>query len=187
MDGSVRIWHAHTGQVTACFQHGAVPVGDIRFSEDGKMLITSNNEAILKFWDIETGACIRTVETNVMGNRTKAVAIGADGNLVATGSAGPNVYLWKNASAETPTEPVILEGHTSRVWGFALSADERYLATSDEEGTTIISDVPLGKTVEKILIDRPYERMNIRGVTGLNAAERAALKALGAVETETPG
>lgn len=186
MDGTVRVWDAHTGQVNICLQHGTVPVGDIRFSEDGKTLITSNNEQILKFWDLETGTCLRTVEINVMGNRTRAVAIGADGHLIATGSAGPNVYLWKT-DAESPPEPVTLEGHTSRVWGFALSADEHYLASSDEEGTTIISDVQSGTIMEKILIDRPYERMNIRAVTGLNAAERAALKALGAVETDTSG
>jgi hypothetical protein len=31
-------------------------------------------------------------------------------------------------------------------------------------------------------LDRPYERMRVDGVRGLNLAERAALQALGAVE-----
>ena len=32
------------------------------------------------------------------------------------------------------------------------------------------------------LSDRPYERMNITGATGLTEMQRAALRALGAVE-----
>jgi hypothetical protein len=34
----------------------------------------------------------------------------------------------------------------------------------------------------RYLTDRPYEGMNIAGVTGLTEAEKATLKALGAVE-----
>jgi hypothetical protein len=34
--------------------------------------------------------------------------------------------------------------------------------------------------------DRPYERLNITGATGLTEAQKAALKALGAVEEIKP-
>jgi hypothetical protein len=34
----------------------------------------------------------------------------------------------------------------------------------------------------RLVSDRPYERMNISGIKGLSEAQRAALKALGAVE-----
>ena len=36
--------------------------------------------------------------------------------------------------------------------------------------------------IKTLKIDRPYEGMNIAGVTGLTAAQREALLALGAVE-----
>jgi hypothetical protein len=39
----------------------------------------------------------------------------------------------------------------------------------------------LGK-LRRLQADRPYEGMDITGVTGLTAAEKASLKALGAVE-----
>ena len=35
-----------------------------------------------------------------------------------------------------------------------------------------------------LLADRPYEGMNIRGAIGLTAAQKATLKALGAVESD---
>jgi len=78
----------------------------------------------------------------------------------------------------------VIEGHSIRVWAMALSKDERFLASGDEEGTTLLTDVQTGQVVEKISVDRPYERMNVWGVSGLNAAERAAFKALGAIESE---
>ena len=184
-DGSVTIWDVKSGRIKNQMQHGMVPVGAIRFSTDGRTLITSSNEYLLKFWDVDTAELIRAVSVAVDGNRTRAVAIGEDARLAATGGAGSSVLLWNTILEDTLADPIKLEGHTSRVWGFALSPDECYLASSDEEGTTLISDVKLRKVVEKILIDRPYERMRIKGATGLNAAVRAALRALGATEVES--
>ncbi|MBK7455754.1 MAG: NACHT domain-containing protein [Anaerolineales bacterium] len=183
-NGMVTIWDVKSGEIKGRMQHGTVPVGAIRFNSDGKTIITSSNEHLLKFWNAETTELIQTVSISVDGNRTRAAAIGAGGNVTATGSAESTIYLWNTSSPDAPTNPIQIEGHTSRVWGFALSQDECFLASSDEEGTTLITDVKLGKVAEKILIDRPYERMQIRGVSGLNAAERAALKALGAFEIE---
>ena len=182
--GSVVIWDAATGKPKATLQHGTVPIGAVRFSSDGKTLITSSNQELLKFWNVETGECERTTGVEVEGNRTKAVVIGKDGHFAATGGSGASVYLWHLQDEGEIPECVSIEGHTNRVWAIALSPDECYLASGDEEGTTLLIDVQAGKVVEKISIDRPYERMNIRGVSGLNAAERAALKALGAVENQ---
>jgi hypothetical protein len=38
------------------------------------------------------------------------------------------------------------------------------------------------KNPKTLIIPRPYERTNITGVTGLNDAQKATMKALGAVE-----
>jgi hypothetical protein len=39
-----------------------------------------------------------------------------------------------------------------------------------------------GECLKTLRSDRPYERMNITGVKGLTEAQKATLKALGAVE-----
>lgn len=182
-NGAVIFWDLNSGTPKITLQHGSLPVGAMRISSDGTTLITSSNHELLKFWNIQTGECIRTVPVNMEGNRTKAVAIGKDGKLAATGSRAGTVYLWKLDPESSDNSSQTIEGHTSRVWAVALSPDEQYLATGDEEGTTLLTDVQTGKVIEKISIDRPYERMNVHGVTGLNAAERATLTALGAVES----
>jgi WD40 repeat protein len=183
-NGAVLVWDIKAGQIINTMKHGTIPIGAIRFTSDGKTLITSNNQHLLKFWNWVDGECTQMIPLETDGNRTKAVTIGDDGKLVVTGSSGSRVYLWNTEAMNNLKDPLVIEGHTSRVWTIALSRDGRFIASSDEEGTTLLSDVQLGSVVEQILIDRPYERMNIEGVVGLNAAERAALKALGAVEAE---
>ncbi len=185
--GAIIVWDVQTGRKLASIQHDTLPVGALRFSADGGILLASSNRFVLSAWDTRTWERLHSNPADLEGNRTRAIALGVDGKLVATGSGELNVYLWRAKAAGEALEPLAIAGHTSRVWGVALSPDERYLASSDEEGTTLLADAQTGELLEKILIDRPYERMNVRGVTGLNAAERAALKALGAVETPRPG
>ncbi len=183
MNGSVTIWDLESRRPELTVQHGTTPVGALRYGSDGLTLITNDNHDLLKFWDIRTGDCLRTIPIRSAGNRTNAVAIGKDGRLVATGSVDPVVIVRRFDADSTPTQTTVFPGHLNRVWGIALSPDERYVASGDEEGTTLVCDTETGQVLEKIMLDRPYERMNIFGVAGLNAAEFAALKALGAVDS----
>ncbi len=182
-NGMVHLTSVETGHLLASYQHGGLFVGAVRFSSDGKKLISSSNQVLLKWWDLESGDCIETLHAEAVGNRNRGVAIGTDGKLLVTGSSEPVINLWQLNPPNLTPQITRLEGHTSRVWSVALSQDENLVASSDEEGTTLISDAQTGTVLRKVSLDRPYERMNITGLTGLNAAERAALKALGATET----
>lgn len=184
MRGSVTLWDVRSRELRRVVQHGDVPVGAVRFAADGRSLITSDNRELLKFWDTATGACLRTVTIRSDGNRTSGVAIGEGGRRVATGSSDPVVVVHKFDDDRAEPSTLVIPGHRNRVWGLALSPDERFVASGDEEGTTLVADVETGQVIEVIRLDRPYERMNIVGITGLNAAEHAALKVLGAVDTD---
>jgi WD40 repeat protein len=158
-------------------------VGSLRFSSDGKHLFSSSSNESLRRWDVSNGSCIVT-PTRVSGNRNKAIEIGRDGKFVVTGSKEPQVCFWPINEADITPKPIQFSGHTSRVWTVALSPDERLLASSDEEGTTILADIQSKTVLYKISLDRPYERMNIKGARGLNLAEREALNVLGAIDPE---
>ncbi|MBW4667585.1 MAG: hypothetical protein KME60_09160 [Cyanomargarita calcarea GSE-NOS-MK-12-04C] len=67
------------------------------------------------------------------------------------------------------------------IFSLALSPDGKLLATGDLDGQ-MLWDVETGECIKTLKVDRLYEGMNIRGVTGLTAAQRSALLALGAVE-----
>jgi hypothetical protein len=54
------------------------------------------------------------------------------------------------------------------------------------DGTVRLWDVTSGATLRMLHPDRLYERMNTTGLTGANKAQRAALKAQGAIEWSDP-
>jgi len=79
-----------------------------------------------------------------------------------------------------------LPGDTGGVWSVALSADGRLLASGGEDGTIRQCDVSSGACLRILRTDRRYERADIAGLTGVTAAQRAALVALGAVDHQEP-
>jgi WD40 repeat protein len=116
------------------------------------------------------------------GNRMKAIAFSGDRMFLATAVGDHTVQLWRiepHGAAHQVTSFADLPGE---VWAVALSADQRALASSDDEGTIIVWDAQTGAVLHRLSPDGPYERMNIYGIRGLNTAQRAALKALGAIE-----
>jgi WD40 repeat protein len=75
-----------------------------------------------------------------------------------------------------------LEGHTGTVWGVALSEDGELLASGGDDGVIRLWEAGSGSCLRTLRADRCYERLDIRGLTGVTEAQRAALLALGAIE-----
>jgi WD40 repeat protein len=58
------------------------------------------------------------------------------------------------------------------------------LVSGGQDETIRLWDAQNGAWQQTLRSERPYERMNITGVTGLTEAQKAALRALGAIERE---
>ncbi len=54
--------------------------------------------------------------------------------------------------------------------------------SGNDNGKILLWDRQTGSYLKTLQIDGPYERMNIKGVTGVTEAQRASLQELGAVE-----
>ncbi|MEB3883966.1 hypothetical protein [Lyngbya sp. CCY1209] len=106
-------------------------------------------------WDVKKG--------NIMANhrkhngRVKAVSLSSDGKILAN-------------------------GHQSWVVAVAFSPDGETLASSSADETIKLWNFKTGDCLKTLRVPRPYEGANIAGVTGLSDAQKATLKALGAVE-----
>lgn len=102
-----------------------------------------------------------------------------DGRLVASGSKDKTVRIWNVHNGKCLG---IFEEHTAGIWSIAFKHDGQTIASASEDGSIRIWDVNT-RTCLKILRQlKPYEGLDITGVTGLTQAQKASLKLLGAIE-----
>ncbi len=74
------------------------------------------------------------------------------------------------------------EGHQGAVQSLRISPYGRRLASCGNDSTIQVWDLESGELLRTLRRDRPYERLTITGVKGLTEAQKATLRALGAIE-----
>jgi WD40 repeat protein len=74
------------------------------------------------------------------------------------------------------------DAHQGPIRSLKVSPDGKQLASCGNDGAIRIWDLHSGKHLRTLRHDRPYERLNITGIRGLNEAQKASLLALGAID-----
>jgi len=76
----------------------------------------------------------------------------------------------------------VREAHQGTIQSLRRSPDGTKLASCGDDGAIMIWDLITGEHLQTLRRDRPYERLNITGIKGLTEAQKATLRALGAIE-----
>jgi len=193
----VKLWDIHTGECRRTFlghnnwvwsvAFSSLPPTPLTKESEGGSLASGSGDSSIKLWDIRTGQCRCTLEGHT--SRVWSVAFspippttlskGEEGEILASASSDQTVKLW---DVQTGACRHTLQGHTNLVWSVAFSPDGRTLASGSQDETIKLWDVQTGQSLKTLRADRPYEGMNIIEATGLTAAQKSALKALGAIE-----
>ena len=158
--------HGHTGGVF-----------DLAVSASGHRVASVGEDGTVRVWDTGTEQPVATLAGHAGG--VLGVTLSADGNLVVCGSFDGTLRYWRPNTEQPPT---ILHGHVGAVWGVALAADAPVLASGGFDGTVRLWDAAIGSWLRTGRADRRYERLDITGLTGITAAQRTALLALGAID-----
>jgi WD40 repeat protein len=179
--GVVKIWEISSGQCLRTLRGSPKAIVALVFTPDGQTLLSSNTQDLVTTWDVQSGDRLKTIpgigDTYWLGS----VAFCTDGSLLAATSADQTVKVWDVSSGQLLCTFSI---HVGRPWSVAWSADQRLLACGTDEGTIMLWERLTGKCLMTLRSDRPYERMNISGVTGITDVQKAMLKTLGAIEQE---
>ncbi|WP_414585289.1 NB-ARC domain-containing protein [Scytonema sp. PCC 10023] len=178
-DKTIKLWDAFTGICLQTLPAHQDWVLSVVFSPCGNLLASGSGDKTIKLWDVCTGQCLQTFQGHT--HRVRSVAFSPQGKTLASGSEDQTVRLW---DVSTGANLKILEGHYKVIWSVTFSPDGQTLASASKDETIKLWSVQTGECLKTLRADRPYESMNITGVIGLTTAQRATLKALGAVEMQ---
>jgi len=142
------------------------------------MLASASWDRTVRLWDVASEQCFATLQGHTEG--IYSVCFSPDGNMLASASWDRTVRLW-DVHSNGPCL-AILQGTNYRILSVCFSPDGCLLAGGSEDEAIRLWNVQSGECIRTLRSDRPYERMNITGATGLISAQIATLKALGAVE-----
>ena len=177
-DQTIRLWNVNTGECLFILEGHKHRVRSVAFSPSGKFLASGSEDRTIRLWETSTGNWLKTLQGH--SGRVYSVSFSPSGKFLASGSEDRTIRLWETSTGNWLKT---LQGHSGRVYSVSFNpSEENVLASGSEDETIMRWDIAMGKPSLLLKSDKPYERMNIAGVTGLTMSQKAALLALGAIE-----
>jgi WD40 repeat protein/transcriptional regulator with XRE-family HTH domain len=176
-DRTVRLWDVQTGECLKVLQGHIGAIFALAFDPAGHRLASGSHDRTVRLWDVQTGECLKVLQGHTGAIWT--VAICSNGRFLASGGDDQTIRLW---DLQTGHCLHILNEHSGWVRSVIFSSDGQILFSGSNDRTIKLWDVQTGRCINTLVVDRLYEGMNIQGATGLTVAQRATLKALGAID-----
>jgi WD40 repeat protein len=142
-----------------------------------RTLATCSEDGTVIIWDLDQGRCTATFE---VGSKVLCGAFCDQGASFLCGSEDGMLRRWVVGSGLCEAE---VKASQSALWSLAVNINGETVATTGDDGAIRLWHMPDLSSVRSpktLRPPRPYEGMNISGVTGLTLAQTEALLALGA-------
>ena len=179
-DGNLYVWNALDGTLRQRLQGHRGMVASVVWSPDGARLASgggSRGSGEVFVWDAHSGERLHTF-AGYPGS-VFAVDWSPSGELLVSGDSDGVLRWWDVQRGEHLT---MREGHQGAVQSLRISPDGHRLASCGDDGAVKVWDLERAELLRTLRRDRPYERLTITGVKGLTEAQKATLRALGAIE-----
>jgi serine/threonine protein kinase/tetratricopeptide (TPR) repeat protein len=146
-DGSVRIWDAATGQLTAGPWAHPTPPGHLRFSPGGGRLLTVSATGLGRLWDVRSGQPVTGPVAPLPGTANDSPGLSPDGSRFVTLSRN-TAHVRDLRSGEPMGNPVV---HAARLVTARFSPDGARVVLGAVDGTARIWDVETALPVSEWL------------------------------------
>lgn len=175
-DHTARLWAVDSGHEVSVLRGHTGALCAAAFSPAGDSVATIGYDSLVQLWEVATGRSI--MAWRGAGANGRVVGFSPRGDLLVHGSDELALVV-----RDVRTGQVVhtLRGHTSTIIGLDFSPAEPILASCGWDGTIRVWELETGRCRRSLRVPGPYAGMRIAGATGITAAQRAALVALGAV------
>lgn len=125
LDATARIWDAASGEQLMVLSGHGNTVDSVRFTLDGRYLLSASWDGTIRRWDLQTGD--EVARYDVPGSRVHMIDLHPDGEHFASGSGDGIIRMWNIESGEVAKQ---YEGHTDSVNGAHISDDGTLIASA---------------------------------------------------------
>ncbi|GCE27580.1 hypothetical protein KDA_30640 [Dictyobacter alpinus] len=176
-DSTIRLWDLKTGSCKWIFQAHSGRVRSLVFSPDNKILASCGEDQRIYLWDLTQGRLLADLD----GHRSwiRALSFNVSGALLASAGDDKDIFLWDVATRACLKK---LHGHSARVRTISFHQHLPLLLSGSDDGTIRLWNTETVECENIYACEKPYEGINISGVTGLTDAQKASLLQLGAIE-----
>jgi WD40 repeat protein len=138
-DGGTRIWDL-TKDRPLVAQLGSDNETPVRFSPDGRLLITKSPSQVIHIWDIASGS--PSISRVLKVPDLSFGATSRDGHYILTQTVDGNVQIWNPATGQPAGLPLLA---AARIAAAEFSEDDTRVAVSTDDGVTRVWSVPAGR------------------------------------------
>lgn len=174
---TVKLWDLQTGDCLKTLEGHSNRVRSVAFSPNGAILASGSEDHTIRLWDVATGHCLASLSDHT--GRVRSVAFSPITATLASGSEDCAIKLW---DLQTYQCLHTFEGHTEQICSIAFSPNGELLASGSRDESIRLWEIETGTCLRVLRTKNLYEGMNITGTTGLTAAQKATLLALGALQ-----
>ena len=114
-DGSMRQWSLPDGKAGKTLNCHDKPLQHLAVTPDGKLVVTASDDKTIKLWSLPDAKQKASLSVP-LGETTSALDLGANGQLLATGTPQGRIYLWRMPEGEMLGclfDPALLEKGTA--------------------------------------------------------------------------
>lgn len=127
----------------------------LRFSDDGKSLLTLNNNGTLSDWDLQSRQKLRVIDLGFAANQGGPVTVSSDGKMLALGMTNGTVELW---SLKTRRRITTQHAPKGEIQSLRFSPKGKLLALLS--GQLLAGELKLSVTVLNLATGQPEVRFD---------------------------
>ena len=144
-DLAVKVWDLETKTLVSSLAPNSAHVNAVAVSPDQRFIVTGGNDGITRFWDVDRGVNLRTLEHE---HSIYSLLISPDNRYLLCGSkheplsTNPGVVgVW---DFELGILLKTLEGHKGHITALAMTADSRFILSGGQDGVVHLWDLETG-------------------------------------------